>query len=160
MNGHSPVPLREAVAGEGALLSGSSCHEPSDRTAPLLCCNPAKKNGQNVAQDGSQRNFQVSTLLKKSFLPFLYDQSAPAEFEQANMKEHFGFGGEGVGSKTLHFVQTRPLKPGSWLAPVMSTTENTSFRPKTPLSFFSILPLALTPHRFGRRLPSLLPMKL
>jgi len=46
MNGHSPVPLREAVAAEGALLSGSSCHELPDRTAPLLCCNPAKKNEQ------------------------------------------------------------------------------------------------------------------
>ena len=139
MNGHSPVPLREAVAAEGALLSGSSCHEPSDRTAPLLCCNPAKKNGQNVAQDGSQRNFQVSTLLKKSFLPFFYDQSAPAEFEQANMKGHFGFGGEGVGSKTLHFVQTRPLK----LVTHESTTENTSFRrfwTNFFPFFFSILP--------------------
>ena len=102
MNGHSPVPLREAVAAEGALLSGSSCHEPSDRTAPLLCCNPAKKNGQNVAQDGSQRNFQVSTLLKKSFLPFLYDQSAPAEFEQANMKGLSGLEGRVLVRK--HFI--------------------------------------------------------
>ena len=94
----------------------------SFQTAPphSFAAIPLKKmdrSRENVAEDGSQRNFQVSTLLKKSFLPFLYDQSAPVDFEQAKRKRAL---------VRKHFIS---FKHVHWISPpMMSTTENTSFR--------------------------------